>query len=212
LTTQASVETTDIEKALLECFYEITNHFGVKIDNTQFATSPFPDKQGLVMQIRVPYQGPLLSHGSLPRIKLDISKDEILVQSPIHLPLLHDYSDHLLCAIEVQCYSLYEIFAEKLRALVQRTRPRDLYDVVHLGDFFKEKKADEKMLREVSKKKFSFRGLIYPDSLHEIPHNIFEETRADWNIMLAHQVNDLESIDVYLERFRKLLKWINTAT
>jgi predicted nucleotidyltransferase component of viral defense system len=32
----------------------------------------------------------------------------------------------------VQCYAFAEVFTEKLRALGQRTRPRDLYDVVNL--------------------------------------------------------------------------------
>ena len=30
------------------------------------------------------------------------------------------------------CYSITELFAEKLRALAERCRPRDLYDVVHM--------------------------------------------------------------------------------
>jgi predicted nucleotidyltransferase component of viral defense system len=30
------------------------------------------------------------------------------------------------------CYSLTELFGEKLRALAERCRPRDLYDVVHM--------------------------------------------------------------------------------
>ena len=34
--------------------------------------------------------------------------------------------------IEVLAYSFEEVFAEKLRALAERQRPRDLYDVVHL--------------------------------------------------------------------------------
>ncbi len=29
----------------------------------------------------------------------------------------------------IQCYSYIEVFAEKIRALSERTRPRDLYDV-----------------------------------------------------------------------------------
>jgi predicted nucleotidyltransferase component of viral defense system len=32
----------------------------------------------------------------------------------------------------VSSYAFVEVFAEKLRALGQRTRPRDLYDVVNL--------------------------------------------------------------------------------
>ena len=49
-----------------------------------------------------------------------------------HVPLRDAVSrgatDHIA---EVLCYSLPELLGEKLRALAERCRPRDLYDVVH---------------------------------------------------------------------------------
>lgn len=32
----------------------------------------------------------------------------------------------------MRCYAYEEIFAEKIRALAERARPRDLYDVINL--------------------------------------------------------------------------------
>ena len=106
------------------------------------------------------------------------------------------------------CYSLYEIFAEKLRALVQRTRPRDIYDVIHLQDLFHQKKLDKNILQAVSVKKFEHKGLKYPDSLYEISEQAFMEARTDWNIMLKHQVRDLVKIDNYLKEFNRLIQWV----
>jgi predicted nucleotidyltransferase component of viral defense system len=34
--------------------------------------------------------------------------------------------------ISARCYAYEEVFGEKVRALAERTRPRDLYDVVNL--------------------------------------------------------------------------------
>jgi predicted nucleotidyltransferase component of viral defense system len=34
--------------------------------------------------------------------------------------------------IFVECYCFEELFAEKIRALAERLRPRDLYDVIHI--------------------------------------------------------------------------------
>ena len=45
--------------------------------------------------------------------------------------IIYPYSDS--CNAEVLVYSLQEIFAEKIRSLFQRTRPRDLYDVWYLS-------------------------------------------------------------------------------
>jgi Nucleotidyl transferase AbiEii toxin, Type IV TA system len=33
---------------------------------------------------------------------------------------------------EVRCYGFEELFAEKIRAMGERSRPRDLYDIVNL--------------------------------------------------------------------------------
>jgi len=211
LVSKASVEVGYIKEQLLSCFDNIFENFAVKIERNNLVISPFPDKAGLFIQIKIPYQGPLMISGSLPKIKLDLSKEEILVMEPIKLPLIHNYSDQIFCATDVACYSLYEIFAEKLRALVQRTRPRDLYDVIHLRNLFNQQKLDKNILQNVSMKKFENKGLKYPDSLHDISEQAFMEAGADWNIMLRHQVQDLVSMDSYLESFDQLLQWLGES-
>ncbi len=206
LVPSASVEIRHIQEQLVECFDDIFEHFGVRIEKSNLTISAFPDKEGLFIQIKVPYQGPLMMSGSLPKIKLDLSKEEILVLNHIKLPLIHNYSDKLVCSTNVSCYSLYEIFAEKMRALVQRTRPRDLYDVIHLSDLFYKQKLDANTFQIVLVKKFENKGLKYPDSLYSISDEAFMETAADWDIMLRHQVQNLVGMDIYLERFNKLLQ------
>jgi hypothetical protein len=64
-------------------------------------------------------------------VKLDLTSDEVLVDRPVFRPIGHPYSDRLPVQ-EVVSYSIAELFGEKLRALAERCRPRDLYDVVHI--------------------------------------------------------------------------------
>ena len=90
------------------------DHFALRIDIDNIEISPFPDKADRFIQIRVPYRRPLMQSGSWPRIKLDITQEEIIVDQPVFLPLIHHYSDNVLCRAQVKCYSLYEILAEKL--------------------------------------------------------------------------------------------------
>ena len=170
--------------------------------------TPFSDKQGLFIQIKIPYQGPLLSSGSLPRIKLDLSKEETLSQDPFFLPLIHGYLDKDMCEAQVACYSLYEIFAEKLRALAQRTRPRDLYDVVHLMDHFDQLNLDQKILQDVLRQKFDHKGLSFHAALKGIPEAAWAEAKSDWEIMLKHQVHNLDPIEAYLQQFAPLFQWV----
>ena len=48
-------------------------------------------------------------------VKFDLSKNEVLVDSPHDSSLLHDYSDAEHVITPVQSYSMDEIFAEKCR-------------------------------------------------------------------------------------------------
>jgi predicted nucleotidyltransferase component of viral defense system len=82
-------------------------------------------------QGRIAYRGPS-SPRQLPKVKLDITSDEVLVEQAVLRPIGHQYSDTLPVGRGVVCYSLVELFGEKLRALSERCRPRDLYDVVHM--------------------------------------------------------------------------------
>lgn len=53
-------------------------------------------------------------------------------------PVTHPYGDAPAAGITARCYAFEELFGEKVRALAQRARPRDLYDVINLfrhGDF-----------------------------------------------------------------------------
>lgn len=211
LVSHASVEVDYITEQLLSCFNTIFEHFAVRIAKENLVISPFPDKAGLFIQIKIPYQGPLMTSGSLPKIKLDLSKEEILVMEPIKLPLVHNYSDQAICTTNVSCYSLYEIFAEKLRALVQRTRPRDLYDVIHLKSLFRQQKLDKTVLQNVAIEKFESKGLKFSDSLHQISEQAFIEAGADWDIMLKHQVQNLGKMDGYLGEFNQLLQWFGES-
>jgi len=67
------------------------------------------------------------------KIKVDITKreNEVVILPLEKRKIIHPYSDD--CKAEVLTYSLEEIFAEKIRSLFQRTRPRDLYDVWYLS-------------------------------------------------------------------------------
>ena len=45
---------------------------------------------------------------------------------------MHPYSDKREGGIKIRCYAYEEVFGEKVRALGERARSRDLYDVINL--------------------------------------------------------------------------------
>jgi predicted nucleotidyltransferase component of viral defense system len=129
----------------------------------------------------------LRSTGNPIKIKLDLTAPE---RETVLLPLekrkiIHQYSDDFHARI--RAYSLEEIVAEKIRALFERTRPRDLYDVWHLHNEIN----NGKVLNILYKKCMVKDVKIDVQSL--------EDRRVDfadaWTNSLRHQIKALPNFD-----------------
>ena len=114
-----------------EWIYEKT---GIELPEAMQDFDIFENPRGSVScQGKLSYRGPIAPRsGGLPRIKLDLTPDELLVLPSAKRTIFHDYSDAPEEEITVLCYAYEETFAEKVRALAERARPRDLYDVINL--------------------------------------------------------------------------------
>jgi predicted nucleotidyltransferase component of viral defense system len=135
---------------------------------------------------RIAYRGPNPQH-MLPKVKLDITADEILADRPVLRPIGHPYGDAPLPGGRVLCYSITELFAEKLRALAQRCRPRDLYDVVHIHrhpDLI----GRQRPVAAALARKCEHAGIDVPalDAIQSSPFR--QEIEAEWENMLGHQL------------------------
>lgn len=74
------------------------------------------------------------------KIKLDISFSEKMIMKPEMKSIFHNYSDRSIIKSRVPVYPLNEIVAEKLRSLMQRNRPRDIYDLYFLSNIIEVEK------------------------------------------------------------------------
>ena len=72
------------------------------------------------------YRGPRQAAPVAASIKLDLTSDETIVRPTVLRTITHTHDDELPPPATVRCYSFEEVFAEKIRALAERTRPRDL--------------------------------------------------------------------------------------
>ena len=84
------------------------------------------------------YEGPLPGAGGGKEVKVDITIREELVFPVEELPVLRAYAEYedLPTDARIRVYSLREIAAEKVVALLDRARnePRDLYDLWYLTE------------------------------------------------------------------------------
>jgi predicted nucleotidyltransferase component of viral defense system len=131
-----------IKPDLLRIWVEQVGNWSAERNGPNFAIQPIlvetvEDEYGKEsFQIRVYYRGPLVWGGSPRVIRVDVTRDETLIQPPLNRLLIHSYSDQgSLGSPTVRCYSLGEILVEKLRAITGQRRfaiSRDLYDIYHL--------------------------------------------------------------------------------
>lgn len=159
-------------------------------------------------QGRVGYRGPLGRAGDPPRIKLDLATDEILVLDPVRRPVHHPYSDLPADGIHVLSYSFEEVFAEKMRALAERQRPRDLYDVVHLYRR-QDLQPDRALVRSTLARKCEFKGIPVPTyaTLTDRPERVAIE--VEWDQMLAHQLPVCPPFAEFWQELPAVFEWLN---
>ena len=159
-------------------------------------------------QGRVGYRGPLGRAGDPPRIKLDLAADEVLVLTPVQRPVNHPYTDIPDDGIHVLSYSFEEVFAEKMRALAERQRPRDLYDVVHLYRR-QDLQPDRAVVRSTLSRKCEFKGIPVPTyaALTDRPERVAIE--VEWEQMLGHQLPVCPPFNEFWQELPAVFDWLN---
>lgn len=156
---------------------------------------------------KVGYYGPLQRRGDAPRIKLDLTDDEKLVLAPVQRAVHHPYSDKPEAGIQVLAYDFEEVFAEKIRALAERERPRDLYDVVHLyrRDDFEPNRA---LIRTTLESKCQFKNIPVP-TFEDFQNSAGrQELETDWESMLAHQLQKLPPFQHFWRELKDVFDWL----
>lgn len=159
-------------------------------------------------EVRLPYRGPLAIPTS-QRIRLDLTRNEPVLDGVAQRPIFHAFPDALPDALTVATYSIDELFAEKLRALVERTRPRDLYDVVFILENRPEA-LDLDRARELFSEKCKVKQVARPTC--QALQGIIDaavELRSEWANMLAHQLPTLPPLAPILPRLPGLLAWLD---
>ncbi len=159
------------------------------------------------VQGKLGYRGPRQRRGSMPRIKLDLTNDERIVLDPSLRDVHHPYSDKPKEGIQVTCYAYEELFAEKLRALTERLRPRDLYDVIH---FYRhdDLACDRALVVSTLKEKCAFKGIDVPTAEALLQRSEMAALVSEWSNMLAHQLPQLPPFTHFIEELPKVFEWL----
>jgi predicted nucleotidyltransferase component of viral defense system len=200
------------EQFLQDCFSEISEwvyeQSGLEFPADQQKFDIYTNPRGSVScQAKLSYRGPVSPRsGGLPRIKLDLLADECLVLPGVSTSVFHPYSDGPENGIEILSYAYEEVFAEKVRALGERTKPRDLYDVINLYRNT-EARPDASVILNVLKQKCDYKGISVPEYTALEPHR--SDLEGAWESMLAHQLPALPSVASFWDVLQEFFRWLH---
>lgn len=180
--------------------------FGVVVDR-MIHREPHPHAQeSFAFRVQYPWQ-----RRPLCLVKLEVTVDEpILLPTPAR-PIIHGYGEELTGA--VRAYSLEEIVAEKLRALLQnearrgergwvRPRCRDLYDLWRiLGD--PPAALDDAAIRRILPAKCAVRDVRFGSAADFFPAALVETVSTGWDADLAPLVLGLPPANLVIEDLRR---------
>lgn len=186
----------------------IYDNSGIEVPADRLMFEIFKNPRGFdACQGRIFYRGPVTPAGkhSMPRIKLDLSADEVLVETPVMTLVRHDYSDGPPDGITIQSYTYAEVFAEKIRALKERTRPRDLYDVIN---FFRrpESYSIAGQVRTVLTEKCGHKSITFPQMADLDAHK--DACANGWRDQLGHQLQALPPFESFWSELPEFFVWL----
>jgi predicted nucleotidyltransferase component of viral defense system len=140
-------------------------------------------------------------------IKIDLSTAEVVARPPVLRPISHPYPDTLPGPATVRSYSFEEVFAEKLRAMGERGRPRDLYDIVNLywrADF----RQHAELVRSTLDEKCRTKGVPVPTIALLTAARTRAELETEWLNMLGHQLPALPPFEQFWGELPGLFDWL----
>ena len=194
----------DLDPIFRELLQNVADQSGINFSSRQppFKTHP----SGNYTEGRIYYQGPR-NTPQVACIRLDLSASEQIARPTVLRPIAHTFPDELPAPGVVRCYSFDEVFAEKLRAMGERSRPRDLYDIINL---FRrpDLRSQPQIIRTVLKEKCKSKGVPIPTVAAIMREDIRAQTEDEWSNMLAHQLLVLPPFEHFWNELPDLFNWL----
>ncbi len=185
-------QASKIKPMLIDCFEALNEKSGMA-----FSLAEFHKTSGHIIGT-AQFTGPLGKNS----IRLDMSLNEILAVKPLRKEIGDDYPD--IEKFDALVYALDEIFAEKLRSIIQRGKSRDYFDAWMLlkeGEFDKAKIKELFITKCRDKNVEPSYGLIFEETQ-------LNEARDFWKTGLARLMNDVPDFDMVADELRSELGFL----
>ena len=157
------------------------------------------------IRARFPWHRRLQTH-----VMVEVAMDEKMLKAHPYRTVLHGYGEPL--EIQVQVYSLEEIVAEKLRAILQharalenrgwvRSRARDYYDLWRIFDTYRDR-LDVADFPAFLREKCAIRDVTFSGPESFFPDTMLIDVEKTWDQWLGPLVRELPSYKTVTEGLR----------
>ncbi len=182
-----------------EIFGDFQQLFGLVKEeaNIAFQLAEDSEHESGSINFYISYTGPLGGVGVNKKVKIDITRKEVLEFEPLLKPVFIHYSD--LEAFDILSYPLEEVLIEKMCALMGRTQPRDLYDLWYLLEY---DKMDIIYSWPEFQRKAKNKGHA-PEAFKEKIQAKMNAFKGRWQGSLASQIKDLPEFDLVVRELNK---------
>lgn len=209
LRNEAHLDEPSFQATFREIAQSVYDESGLELQTNRTRFDLYQNPRGRPScQGRLYYRSQFQTGNNFPAVKLDLTADEIVVDEPVWRQVSHPYSDEPEGGFTALSYSYEEVFAEKMRALGERTRARDLYDVVHLHRNDEYEPAAVRV-REILARKCAFKAIaLITLDLVRAGREIVVGT---WEGMLAHQLPQLPPFDSFWNELPAIFAWLESG-
>ena len=152
------------------------------------------------LQLKIQYKGILDRNW----IKVDVTMND-LVDRPALKAIFLEYSDYVPFKVRVE--SLEEIFASKLRAVMERKKCRDFFDLWKLTkmDF------DGRKIRAVFAKKCAVKGIEFHGLRQIFAADLHETLKPYWERELGRLIHPTPDMEIILKDLKKALRFLRNS-
>ncbi len=151
----------------------------------------------------ISYIGPLGGQGNNKRVKIDISRSELLVFEPVMKAVFIDYTD--MEEHQLLCYPLEEVLVEKMRTIMQRMQARDFYDIWYL---LEQHRMDVDFYLKEFETKCKSKELSHTDFPKKLAERL-PQYKGRWQSSMSEQIKDLPDFDQVEREVQRHLKKLN---
>ena len=206
---ESQLEEGVLRRVLSEVVEWVADESGLVLPADQLSFDIYRNpRDRLSCQGKVGYRGPVsptTSSGGWPKVKLDLTADEKLVLPSVRREVFHPYTDRPEHGLWINSYAYEEAVGEKIRALGERTRPRDLYDVVNLYRH-RDTRPTAAVLLDVLEQKCAYKGVGVPSVESLDPHR--SDLESMWHSMLGHQLPVLPPVADFWAALPEIFVWL----